>query len=463
MSSTYQPPKSILFVGTSLFSLSTTLSLLRRPLYSQTKITLLDRSSFPSPDASSVDSSRIIRADYSDPYYSALAASAQEIWRQNASHELGGQGRYSESGLCLTCDTSYANDGAGYVRKSYENVKGLMQQAGDNTGVQELPSKADISKQLGTGPGSGEWGYINHRSGWADAEASLIWLRKEVESLSNGRVTFVTAEATSLIFSASGSSVLGANTSDGTQYHADLTILAAGAWSSKFLDLRSQVHASGQCLLYVHVSDAEQERLKDLPVLLNMSTGWFIIPPRNNILKIARHAHGYSNPTTIPHPHPSASSSSSEKHITVSLPRTMYDSPSNAVPLPFQKEAAAALAQLLPDLSPRPFISTRICWYSDTPAGEFLITYCDKPVEEGGLGMKGVFLATGGSGHGFKFLPVLGEKIVDVMEGKDEEWARKWGWKDRREWDGMTEDGSRAGRRGEVLGPLEEVNQKSRL
>jgi sarcosine oxidase/L-pipecolate oxidase len=58
---------------------------------------------------------------------------------------------------------------------------------------------------------------------------------------------------------------------------------------------------------------------------------------------------------------------------------------------------------------------------------------------------------------------VLGEKIVDVMEGKDEVWERKWGWKDRKEWDGMTEDGSRAGRRGEVLGPLEEANQKSRL
>ncbi|KAM3073078.1 hypothetical protein ACMFMG_008796 [Clarireedia jacksonii] len=452
-SSTYQPPKSVLFIGTSLFSLSTTLSLLRRPLYSQTKITLLDRSRFPSPDASSVDSSRIIRADYSDPYYSALAASAQEIWRQNASHDdLGGQGRYIESGLCLTCDTSYANDGAGYVRKSYENVKGLMHQAGDNTGVQELPSKADISKLLGTGPGSGEWGYINHRSGWADAESSLIWLRKEVEGLSNGRVTFVTAEVTSLIFSPSGTTVLGAHTSDGTQHHADLTILAAGAWSSRFLDLRSQVHASGQCLLYVHVSDAEQARLKDLPVLLNMSTGWFIIPPRNNILKIARHAHGYSNPTVIPHPHPSASASS-EKHITVSLPRTTYDSPHNAVPLSFQKEAAEALSQLLPDLPPRPFISTRICWYADTPAGEFLITYCDKPVEE----------ATGGSGHGFKFLPVLGEKVLDVMEGRDEVWARKWGWKDRVEWDGMTEDGSRAGRRGEVLGPLEEVNSKSRL
>jgi sarcosine oxidase/L-pipecolate oxidase len=31
---------------------------------------------------------------------------------------------------------------------------------------------------------------------------------------------------------------------------------------------------------------------------------------------------------------------------------------------------------------------------------------------------EGLFLATGGSGHGYKFLPVIGERIVDVVEGR---------------------------------------------
>ncbi|KAB8291240.1 hypothetical protein EYC80_009927 [Monilinia laxa] len=439
------PPSSILIIGSGVFSLSTTLTLLTRPAYKNTTITLLDRSPFPAPDASSVDSSRIIRADYSDPLYSELAASAQKQWRQTGDNELGGQGRYTESGLCLTCDTSYENSGQGYVRGSYSNVQQLMKQASDTDGVQELPSKEAIQNLLKSGPGSGEWGYINRRSGWADAEASLVWLRKEVEKLSNGRVQFVVSEATSLIFSSDQSTILGANTASGTQYFADLTILAAGAWSAKFLDLRSQVHSSGQCLLYVDITDEEQEKYKNNPVLLNMSTGYFIIPPRNNVLKIARHAHGYSNPTSIPHP------SSPSETISVSLPRTTYDHPSNCVPTSFQAEAATALHTLLPDLPPRPFSRTRICWYTDTPTGEFLITYCDKPQSSGGLGLKGVFLATGGSGHGFKFLPVLGEKIVDVLEGKDEIWAKKWGWKVTGEWDGMTDDGSRAGERGEKL------------
>ncbi|TGO66489.1 hypothetical protein BOTNAR_0060g00290 [Botryotinia narcissicola] len=443
----YTPPSSILIIGTGVFSLSTALALLKRPEYKNTTITLLDRSPFPAPDASSVDSSRIIRADYGDPLYAELADSAQKQWRQTGDDELGGQGRYSESGLCLTCDTSYENTGQGYVRSSFSNVQQLMKQAGDTDGVLELPSAEAIQKLFNVGPGSGEWGYINRRSGWADAGASLVWLRKEVEKLADERVKFIVSEVTSLIFSPDQSTILGANTASGTQYFADLTILAAGAWSAKFLDLRSQVHSSGQCLLYIDITDEEQERYKDIPVLLNMATGYFILPPRNNILKIARHAHGYSNPTMIPHPDPS----SSGEMISVSLPQTTYDHPDNCVPVSFQKEAAIALHRFLPDLPPRPFSHTRVCWYTDTPAGEFLITYCDKPQSSGGLGLKGVFLATGGSGHGFKFLPVLGEKIVDVMEGKDEVWEKKWGWKITEGWDGMTDDGSRAGPRGEKL------------
>lgn len=39
-------------------------------------------------------------------------------------------------------------------------------------------------------------------------------------------------------------------------------------------------------------------------------------------------------------------------------------------------------------------------------------------------------LAVGGSAHGFKFLPVIGKYIVDMLEGKlDPETERKWRWR----------------------------------
>lgn len=70
-----------------------------------------------------------------------------------------------------------------------------------------------------------------------------------------------------------------------------------------------------------------------------------------------------------------------------------------------------------------------------------------------------LLLATGGSGHGFKFLPVIGEKIVLAMEGRlEKEWSEIWRWRSDEELGlgkGETfvqcEDGSRAGPRGMVL------------
>jgi sarcosine oxidase/L-pipecolate oxidase len=90
---------------------------------------------------------------------------------------------------------------------------------------------------------------------------------------------------------------------------------------------------------------------------LNFATGIFIIPPRDNLLKIARHAYGYRNPTTVPVP----SANSSGQTMQVSLPET-------GVPVPLEGEEAFrdALRQLLPRFVNRPFADTRICWYTDT-------------------------------------------------------------------------------------------------
>ena len=62
----------------------------------------------------------------------------------------------------------------------------------------------------------------------------------------------------------------------------------------------------------------------------------------------------------------------------------------------------------------------RLCWYSDSVDDSFLIDYV--PTAEG------LLVCNGGSGHGFKFLPTLGEHVVDVIEGKDTEYVRLFRW-----------------------------------
>lgn len=81
----------------------------------------------------------------------------------------------------------------------------------------------------------------------------------------------------------------------------------------------------------------------------------------------------------------------------------------------------------------------------------------------------GLFLATGGNGHAFKFLPVLGDKVVDAIERRlDPELANLWtlsinvGGPDKTTdpvtWGG---DGSRSGQRGLTI--KEELAKGSNL
>lgn len=483
-SSDFSPPSSILIIGSGVFGLSTAYALASRDVFSSTSITVVDRASapsannssatpvFPARDASSIDSSRIIRGDYADPAYAALATDALRQWRKVDSPDaLGAQGRYSESGLVLvadgesdaldttTCLSSAAADagaslleqhnakktGVDYVRASWENAVALGEQDPELAArIRLLPDADAIREAVGTGGTSGSKGYINGYAGWAEAEKSMAWLYERVRQ--TGRVSFVSGTVSRLEHT--DDIVTGAKLEDGRALSADLVILATGAWTASLLDLSGQATATGQAVAYLDITAEEQAELSKMPVLLNLTTGLFIIPPSNNVLKVARHAYGYLNPTSLTNTTPLSPTSSPSAH-TVSYPRTSLTVP-QALTLPVEAVAAlrCALRQMLPShpqLHDRPFSKTRLCWYTDTPTGDFIISYHPR--------FRGLFVATGGSGHGFKFLPVLGDKIVDAVEGRTpKEFADKWAWKEIGGGDAVaTEDGSRGGVPGLVL------------
>lgn len=466
-------PKSILIVGAGVFGLSTALALTQRSDFDGTAITIVDRSPepgvFPSRDASSIDTSRIIRADYSDPAYAALAAEAQDQWRRcDHPDDLGAEGRYSETGLMLVADapasspapqledgqstTNKKKTGLDYVRNSWDNVRALYPSAPQ---IVELPTRDAIQSAYGTGGASGTWGYVNHLSGWADADASMAWLYRRV--LATGRVTLVHGTVASLVYSSNAGdpfAVQGVRLADEkkTTLVSDLVILAAGAWTPSLVDLTGRAVATGQVLAYMDLTPTEQARLCRIPTLLNLTTGYFIITPSRNTLKVARHAYGYLNPT------PSSSSGG-----TISQPVTHLTNPALSIPAEEQIGLRRALREMIPwpELQDRPFSSTKLCWYTDTPDGDFIIDYHPRHA--------GLFLATAGSGHGFKFLPVIGERIVDCILGQcpaafREKWKFDKGEDQRpqKRWDQVvTEDGSRGGTPGLTLRQVTQGNSKT--
>lgn len=374
---------------------------------------------------------------------------------------------YRECGLAFVA----RNDGGAgekYVKKSLENVTRIEKKAAravlagkraeNISKIEVLKDRQEVERAMhGTEGGSGEWGYVNWDSGWVDAAGAIEAIRRKIEAIRKrrGNLEWVSGLVERLLFSDDQAShvfvstnaastpsqptcsITGVLLSNSRTLHAPLTILASGAWTTSLLDLRSRVLATGQVVSYIQLTPSEAGRLAKIPVILNESTGMFMIPPTSDgMLKIARHGYGYKNLVKIPHPERPESG----EDIEVSLPAVDF----RTLPAEGMHACQQALVEMVPWLAHRPFCATRLCWYTDTPSGDFLVDY----VPAYGCSL---VVATGGSGHAFKFLPVLGEKVVERVEGRlSGELGKLWAWGKGQEGFGGCEDGSRGGMKGMV-------------
>ena len=68
-----------------------------------------------------------------------------------------------------------------------------------------------------------------------------------------------------------------------------------------------------------------------------------------------------------------------------------------------------------------PFETYRVCWDAISPDVDFIITphpRCQR-----------LYIATGGSFHGWKFLPTIGKYVVDMLHNNlSEECSKRWAW-----------------------------------
>ena len=441
--------------------------------YRDTEILLLDKwpfessesgSSVANPTASSTDTSRIVRADYTSGPYADLAFEAQKRWRG----EWGADGRLSQSGYILVAkegDTHMSTGGANHVTLAYENA--VRAAGGDSSSIQMLHSEADIERASGypiTAKGdpalaesafTRSKGYLNRAAGWADAAASMQFLRDKVKA--TNRVQFICGTAQELLYSSPAQNpnqqnsshrraVLGVLLTSGQKLLASQTILAAGPYSAGITDLRAVCEARGQVITYVKLTPQELAQFPALgnPCMMDASSGIFVVgPDRAGYLKVTRDAKGYRNPVRITvardgqpagfagvldgtggsSDEEAAAGSSGTKEIETSAPWDgSTDRWQRSIPPDGEAACRGFLRCLFPSSSPlggiasRAFERTRTCWYCDTRSSDFVISYHPR-YAEGSL-----FVATGGSGHGFKFLPVIGEKIVQVLKcGPDDD------------------------------------------
>ena len=366
------PPKRdspILIVGAGVFGLSTALALHER---GYTDITIIDRYPAPVPDGSSVDTSRIIRPDYTDPFYSRLAAEAVELWKSSDLYRP----HFHNSGFLLTSEDP--NDP--YLEKARAVLKS------QSLPYQDFRTTEEIRR---TFPGLKETkspfsGYMSQSAGWADAAGAVQAVARHLAERGVSFITGPRGTMQSLIIDNSNQ-VSGVKVATGPPLHASQVILATGAWTNIYLNLDYTITGSAQPLAFIQLTASEAKSLANIPVVIDKDTGVFFFPPTpDNLLKVAYHGHGFEVEVPL--------SDGNKPDRTISAPsHEKNNAASGFLPEDANLYLRAGLKNFVPQFASRPWQRTRLCWYTETPTGDFIAAKYHS--------VQGLFIATGGSGQ----------------------------------------------------------------
>ncbi|CAK3973549.1 fructosyl amino acid oxidase [Lecanosticta acicola] len=384
--------RSILIVGGGTFGTSTAYHLAQQ---GYTNVTVLDRWSQPSKEAAGNDINKIIRADYPEPLYANLATESIQQWRDPNGLFAG---LYHRSGWLLAAG-----------EKGLPFIEGSIRTAGERGFEKaQLLTSHEVRTRYPAynGPMSGWKTYWNSSAGWANARSALARMADAAQARRVKYVTGTAGHVVRFLFDESGRCI-GVKCVDGTQHFADENILAAGAAAASILDMKGQLVAKGHTVGHIQLEPHEVQKYAAMPVVDHLEGGILFPPQEDGIIKI-----GAVNFVT----------NYSASHPDTSLPRYRSDHPADTIPIPIERQLRNWMRELAPELAERPWVETRICWDADMPDYHFLISaHPEHP---------GLKLAVGGSAHGFKFLPVIGKYVVQMIEGTlDEESARKWKWR----------------------------------
>ncbi|RWA04218.1 hypothetical protein EKO27_g10888 [Xylaria grammica] len=106
----------------------------------------------------------------------------------------------------------------------------------------------------------------------------------------------------------------------------------------------------------------------------------------------------------------------------ISVPKAAHVTEKN-IPVPALEGIKEYISVNLPELVELGLSSTWLCWYTDSIDNSFVVDFVP--------GRPRVAICSGGSGHGFKFLPILGREVVKILEGKGGKtvYGQMWKWR----------------------------------
>ena len=372
--------RSIVIVGGGVFGISAAIEFCARGWL----VTVCDPGPLPHPDASSTDISKAVRMDYgADVLYTEMAEASIEGWRRwNGEWE---EPLYHADGFLMMTRTtmspgSFEHDGFGLLRGRGHPVERIDQA----TLASRFPAwRADDYVD----------GYFNTNGGWAESGRAVERLVHEA-----ARRGVLLREGSSFVsLLERNGRVRGIELKGGETVEADRVLVAAGAWTPALLPwLADRLWTMGQPVLYFRPDDPGTFHGDRFPVWgADISnSGWYGFPlSREGVVKIGHHGAG----------------------------TRMHPDAERRIPEAHEKRCREFLCGTFPALADAQLVESRVCLYCDSFDGNFLI--------DGDPDHPGLFVASGGSGHGFKFAPVLGGLIADVVEGVENCWAPRFAWR----------------------------------
>lgn len=176
--------------------------------------------------------------------------------------------------------------------------------------------------------------------------------------------------------------------SNGNAITADAFIFACGAWLGKIFPkiLEDFITCTRQEVFYFGVPAGKTEVFESFPVWVDVDGKDFYYGIPNNKFR------GFK--------------------VGVDIRGPQFD-PSSGNRLPDMEVLTGVrnfLAKRFPDLKDAPLLESRVCPYENSPDGNFL--FDQHPDWEN------VFFLGGGSGHGFKHAPAVGELVTAVLTGQ---------------------------------------------
>ncbi|KAJ5646259.1 hypothetical protein N7490_002631 [Penicillium lividum] len=409
----------ILIIGAGVFGISTAYHLAKQSS-NPSSIMILDRALPPSGDAASTDINKIIRADYSSPMYMDLAFEAIHAWKGDPLFATAGV--YHQTGWISMGERG--SDDTARIRNNFKS-SGRFDPTKDMTEDEVRRSWGGVLKDADMSPF--ESYYFNPSAGWADAGHALKIMADEAIRLG---VQYQVDSASRLVLGDHG--VTGVETSGGDVYTAKKIILSTGAWTSQLMAstedqldmaaksrMESQLTAAGVCVAHFQLSDAERSSYDHLPVYVYGEEGETFPPTASGLLKFTNAA-SFKN------------SVRADGGYTISVPPSTDQ---QAVPAGLRQEFVNSIRGRLPQLfeNDRQVDYYRICWDAITPEQHPLITRHPHPR------LSNLYLAVGGSFHCWKFLPVIGRYVKNVVFGVSNgaDCDKAWGWKEEQEGRGV--------------------------